>query len=699
MTFHSDFVFPELPEISQGKKAAINSPMTLDIETSSYYENGQKRATMYIWQMCIGGQCLYGRTYFDMICFFDRLKAVYDLSDKKQAIIYVHNLPYDSQFFLPWFNCTKMFATDTHEPLYFEVDKCLVFKDSLKLSGKSLAKISEDYTAKKQTGFDYSLLRTTVTELSETELYYCEMDVYVLYLYLCDEQTQNDGNILKIPLTKTGYARRYCFDMCKKIDWKKYKSWFNECTPTDPELYDLLQKAFTGGITHANAIYVDIPLFDITNYDLQSDYPSQIVKHKFPATPFVKRDFNFFPTGEDTAYIATVSYINLRSKYTHSVLSYSKCQCLETIDCPLVVDNGRLVSCGNVTTTITDVDKQCIDMFYTYDDVKILTMWTAKKRYLPRQFVLSVLKLYSDKTTLKGIEDKKAEYQLSKGLLNSLYGMCVSRLVREEIEYNQNDPVTVWKTISPDSDKTEEQLKQYRDKWNSFLLYQTGIYITAYARYDLLYCIRAICEAAGDTMNGKPFDDVVYYDTDSIKMLNGSKYKDIFDRFNEQVKADMQVACKHHNIKFDLCNPTDSTGKKQMLGIFDIEKPYEIFKTLGAKRYCYKYYDKDTFNITVAGVNKYAGAEYITEQAEKLNVSSFDIFTNGLHIPAGRTGKQTLTYFDNGFSALVTDYQGHTSQVAERRYIHMENASYNMGMPTTFLDYIHKLQSGGIENG
>ena len=45
-----------------------------------------------------------------------------------------------------------------------------------------------------------------------------------------------------------------------------------------------------------------------------------------------------------------------------------------------------------------------------------------ERDYLPTDFVKSIVKLYLDKTMLKGVEGREVDYALSKELLNSCYG-------------------------------------------------------------------------------------------------------------------------------------------------------------------------------------------------------------------------------------------------------------------------------------
>lgn len=719
MKIYTDFEPGIVPELkTHNKKQVYNAPCVLDIETSSYYnDNGEKRAVMYIWQMSIFGECYYGRTYDDLLGFLSILKKTYS-PNGEILLCYVHNLAYDSHFILPWLNVTKIFATDIHEPLYFVHDDFLEFRCSLRLSGKKLADLSSGFANSdihKQEGFNYSLLRTYKTELSDTELKYCEYDLLVVDQYIKDEISKNDNDITKIPYTKTSYARRLLRKSCKKDEY--IHNFFQYATPTDPEIYLALKAALQGGITHSNQLYANQTLYNITNFDLQSDYPSQTVKNLFPCTPFKSCNVTTFPDDDTTALIAVVKIYGLKSKYYHSILSFSKtnvfcpmdnrriaycwkegrpCALYDKCKEHLELDNGRIIKAGILITTITEIDYKNISMFYTWDRLEIIKAWTARKNYLPTCFIRPILKLYERKTKLKGLDghDNKVNYQLSKELLNSAsYGMNVTDIVHSKITYNPDidEQHSMWSEEKPkDPVIISELLEKYKNGKNNFLLYQTGVYITAYARYDLLRCIKQICDNATDTLNDRPFDDVVYYDTDSIKMLHGERYQYIFDDFNRQVLEDMKKASKHHNLKFELFAPIDTNGKTQLLGIFDREKDYQQMKTLGAKRYFALSNGK--YALTLAGVSKISGCEHILKMAQLFDSDPMDIFDNDLFFPAGKSGKKTLTYCENEFSEVVTDYQGHETLVHEKAFIHMENSEYKLSVADDYKLIINKFK-------
>ena len=211
--------------ISNKKDVFYNVPAGFDIETSSFYNHDLKCAITYEWTFGIGfikdGEFsrlkTYGRTWDQFYILLDAVSKILELSSKKRLVVYVHNLPYEWQFMRKHFSWTKVFFIDERKPVYAINSMNVEFRCSLKLSGKSLAKTAKDlvkYKSKKMVGdLDYSLIRTPETPLTPTELGYCEADVDVILCYI-QEKIEQEGDITHIPLTKTGYVRRYCKNAC-----------------------------------------------------------------------------------------------------------------------------------------------------------------------------------------------------------------------------------------------------------------------------------------------------------------------------------------------------------------------------------------------------------------------------------------------------------------------------------------------------
>ena len=145
----------------------------------------------------------------------------------------------------------------------------------------------------------------------------------------------------------------------------------------------------------------------------------------------------------------------------------------------------------------TDVDIDIIRDTYK-GDIKILECYRAVKAYLPIDFVRYILQLYSDKTTLKNVEGREADYLKSKQFINSLYGMTVTNNIRADVDFD--DEGAEW----TETELTDSQIKERLSGDKPFLHYSVGVWVTAYARRELFKAINKIG------------NDCVYCDTDSV---------------------------------------------------------------------------------------------------------------------------------------------------------------------------------------
>ena len=373
-------------------------------------------------------------------------------------------------------------------------------------------------------------------------------------------------------------------------------------------------------------------------------------------------------------------------------LSFSKCRYTE-IEEPLL-DNGRIYMAKYLETTCTEQDLLTYMDFYGYSRLEIFDCWQYKKQYLPRPFVLAILKLYSDKTTLKGVEGEEVNYQVKKGMLNASFGMTVTDIVREELYYD-TDKDSEQPFYSNYDNMTDEEYNKYLEtqiaRYNSnpyrFLFYAWGVWITAYARRNLFTGIKACAK------------DYIYADTDSLKILNWKKHMNYIDAYNKEIVEKLKKACDFHEVDFSLTKPKNKFGEEKQLGIWEFEGEYDEFKTLGAKRYLWRKGDK--WQLTVAGVNKKSGMKYLLKRAEETNkaigidgkqVTPFDFFNMELVVPSEYSGRNVLTYIDDEKKGTVTDYLGETLDYDELSGIHMESTEYSLNPMKQFLDYLFQIR-------
>ena len=671
--------------IKSKDKIYYNLAMSFDIETSSFYEdkNGviytnddyrklkntvkaEKKAIMYIWQFAIEENVIIGRTWNDFLYF---CKKLYDFLNLKERyiVVYVHNLSYEFQFICKWFNWIDIFADSERKPIKATTDTHFIFKCSYRLSGYSLEVLANNlksHNIKKMVGdLDYNLIRNSKTPISKEELKYCENDVLIVTSYI-DEQINEFGNIEKIPLTQTGKVRRYVRKQC--FQNKEYQYFIKELTIEKPE-YMLLKNAFMGGFTHCNAMYTNKICQNVTSYDFTSSYPTVLISEKYPMSKgkevYITTETELLNLIKNYCVLVDLQFTNIKTSFMYEqIISYSKCRNVKN---PLI-NNGRIVQADTLTISCTDVDFLNIRDFYKWDSMKIGLCYIYKKDYLPKEFIKTILHLYKSKTELKGVDGKEVEYLHSKELLNSLYGMCVTSIVHDKFNFDGKE----W---TSEGGNLEEELKNYNTDKNRFLFYQWGVWCTAYARNNLYTGIKE-CK-----------DDYIYSDTDSIKIFNADKHKMYFQKYNEWIVQKLEKCLKYHNIPLDYISPKTIKGDIKTLGIWDFDGFYTDFKTLGAKRYIYRKDDK--ISITVCGLSKKSGKEFIENQQKP-----FLFFNDGMFVDCEHTGKMTHTYIDREIENIITDYLGNQAYYHEKSYIHLEKTDYLLSLSDMYIKYFMGVQ-------
>lgn len=676
---YCDFDFADMDIIHKNKICYYNIPCAFDIETTSLYYNGEKCAFMYEWTFGLYGQVTIGRTWNEFFKMIEFLSKRLEICNEKRLVIYVHNLSYEFQFIRKRFEWQKVFSLDRRKPIYAISVNGFEFRCSYLLSGYSLAKLADNIhiiKIKKLVGdLDYNLIRHSGTVMTNNELQYCINDVKIVMAYIAEQIEANKG-IIYIPLTKTGFVRRYvrkkCFYSNGDISRYKYGEMIKHLSLNADE-YAQLKRAFQGGFTHAGIFTTKQTINNVTSFDFTSSYPTVMISEQFPMSKSkivdVHNNTELNHYLKNYCCLFDIEFINIRPrKFFENYISRSRCFVCENP----VINNGRLVSADRIMTTITEQDYAIIKAFYKWDKKRISQFRIYKRGYLPRDFVISILDLYAQKTELKGVEGKEIEYLNSKELLNSCYGMSVTDPVRDEYMYENEwlDP------IKPD---TVKAIEKYNKNTNRFLFYPWGVWVTAYARRNLF---TGISEFKGD---------YIYSDTDSIKVTNAEKHMNYINKYNKMIIENLKRAMEYHNIDISRIRPKTIKGVEKPLGIWDFDGHYSKFKTLGAKRYLVQYSDDPRngdhmgeYSLTVSGLNKKVALPYMLKTFDDV----FEAFTNDLYIPPQYTGKNTHTYIDDRKRGEIIDYRGIRGTFDEFSAVHMENADYTLSISQEYADYI-----------
>ena len=610
------------------KTEYYNIPCAFDIETTNIppkirtWQDAKARekkeviekayAFMYCWQLCIDRYVLFGRTWEEYITTMDMLSVKLGLGDGCHLVIYVHNLAYEFQFVHDFQKIVSMFARKERKPIKYVEERGIEWRCSYMLSNMSLAKFCENsraVTHGKIVGeYDYEKIRTPYAELTDTEDQYRYNDVYGLCECIRDRLTED--NIVTIPLTSTGYVRRE-FRKAVLSNTENRKV-FKKTRPST-ECYTLLKEAFSGGNTHANYRKVGYTIEHVRSYDITSSYPGVMLRKKFPMSFIKIRDSKwgeYYRNGE--ALLFRVRWRGLIYKRQAGIpyISISKGRQRSGV----VNDNGRVLRADTFEMTLTDLDFKIIASMYDWQEMYVHDVYTAHYDYLPIEFRQTLYKYFEQKTMLKGTEHEY-EYMKSKNRINSAYGMMVTDIIAPEIIYQNG----VWseKPVS-----VEHAIADYYNNKNSFLAYQWGVWVTAWARTELQKGI----DACGR--------DIIYVDTDSIKTTKDVSME--IERINAEVIEETESTGMKGSVEHN--------GKIYYMGTWDYEGTYDEFRTLGAKKYVVK--ENGKYKTTVAGLSKIVGAQYINEHG----IESFAIGT-----VFKKCGNLTATYNDETIHEITID--------------------------------------------
>lgn len=672
----------------------LEVPAAFDIETSSFMCGGEKCACMYMWQFGFGGYDIYGRTWKEFVTLLESLKEIYELDDKRRLIIGVHNLSYEFQFMKLWFTWDKVFAMSPRKVLNTTTDLGFEFRCTYLLTGKSLENVGKSLhnpLPKLVGSVDYDLVRHSRTPLEAETLDYGKRDVDIIQALFWDKM-EDEGNLSAMPLTKTGYCRQYFREKCLYIEPagrrkkrglnKKYRELISELT-ISPEEFSYTKDAFWGGFTHGSCFHINQKVKNCGGFDFTSSYPATICE-LFPmglAFSCEEMDFTEWLDNIGEYYsIATFTLTNVHERilFEHYI-SESKCLPGSIVN---TVDNGRVVDADKIIITCTDIDFEIISKFYTFDpDVKVERAYFYYKKYLPKEFIEAWLDLYADKTTLKGVEGMEREYMLKKENCNAGYGMCVTNPLQDEYGFDG-------RYIKPCSQNIEAAMEKYNKDRKRFLYYIWGIFITAFARRNLIYGMMFPFGGLDREGNQVARCDYLYADTDSNKVRNPEEHFEQMEQYNREYEVKLKIMLDYHKIPYEKAFPKDIHGNVHPIGFIDFEGYYDEFKALGAKRYMYK--DKKGYHLTIAGVPKIGGVDSIVRQADEKGVDPFEVFDmKTLKIPKEDINKLTMSYENDApCHGYVTDYMGNVGEFHEHSFVHAEKVGYDIQTSQDFVDYI-----------
>lgn len=632
----------------RSKYSYVDVTATLDIETTATKDDG----FLYTVQMNIGGQNVLLRYIEDWLDLMDEIVLRLDVSPTHRLVLYVHNLGFE-HFFLTqimnndWCLAERLF-TKPHKPLYIRYENGIELRDSLKLFQKSLAGATKGLPHEKLQGdLDYSVYRTPDTPLTQKEIDYCVNDVQGLYEAIERLKRDHGYNQATIPLTNTAMVIQEINSYIRK-DGDTIKA-MRELSLTRDQL-ELAYRCMAGGDTHGTRWRAGIVYENCNSHDEKSAHPSQMILRDFPdGVPISMEDVEEEELEAlidiHHGWIAELFIVNphIRPECPDPTISVSKCAAIEKKG---GVDNGRLLSADAILVYMDSNDWQRFKDAYTYEYAEAKRVVAFHLRPLPQTFRDAIM----DKFKIKESYDDCPERVFAKICINTIFGACAQKTVRDEYTLSIDDIINI------DSSSWEDRIKEMDD--NAVLKSQKtkfpflwGLWTASLSRLTLWELIKA----AG-------WEKIIYWDTDSVKYI-GDPSPEI-NQYNDKIKA----LCKERGAVVK-----NQKGETVYIGQAENEHPmvkygYKRFTFLHAKCYAAEAWNKkkERYEIetTIAGVGKEQGAAAMKGDIANLK--------DGLYI--ADAGGNKLFYMDRP----ITTRKDFSRPTRTASYIYMENRDYEV---------------------
>ncbi|MBO7733330.1 MAG: hypothetical protein J6S67_12270 [Methanobrevibacter sp.] len=714
-------------EVSNGWRQSDGSVLGFDHDKykndESYrdaIDNGDPVSCLYIWQIALESgdkiKIFMGRTWEELDDFLDMLttevrrQAVYGLQSvnrfaenayAKQTknnvsmVIYVHNLGFEFQHLRNLYDSDfrgkgkghkreqgNIFARQSRKPFkaHFNMNKVkLEFKDSLVLVGKSLKAWCRDEklpVQKLEEPKDYYLeMRTPNTDLTDEEIQYSINDVESM-IYGLKKYREKYETLGNIPMTQTGEIRRRCRSEISRVN----KNWAKLChditTSYTPDEFKRLVRLFQGGWTHANKMYVGDTVKDVKCFDFASSYPFCMCTRTMPLGKFQECDVKEFADLEaqdlqDCKYrwYMKIKVNDVISKLDNSYWSLSKVAIDE--DRPIegqIVDNGRIFCCDYMYAYMTDLDWDTYKKCYNFKDFEVLELYKSEAGYLPNEMIEVILDAFSYKTSLKGVPDSETLYQTSKSLINSIYGVMVTKIISAIVSFSKDG----WESAEPDDETFYEMINQTKEE-DSFTMYQIGVWVTSWARHNLFDFITKLDK------------HIAYCDTDSLKGPLTDEDLQFIEDYNKGIVDLENRVASILGIDPDKYTALTSKGKVKRLGCMEREDDAEEFRTLGAKRYVDKV--NGEIECTIAGLPK---------SAAKAKIKSVDDFEDGLVWDTRESEKLIARYEDNQKPCMWVDRDGKVFHSNAKFGICLQPTTFDLSISEEFAHFLDTLMYGRI---
>ena len=599
------------------KPRYLDVTCTFDIETTNTDTDG----FAYSFQTCIGGAVVVPRYFEEWADIIETLVDKWSITERKRLVIFVHNLGYEYTYLIQmlcdrWGDCKALY-TKSRKPLYLQFDNGIEFRDSLKLFQKSLARATEGCKHEKLKGdLDYSVYRTADTPLDDTEFAYCVNDVLGLWEAIERLKAERNYNAATLPMTNTALVIK---EVNKHLTGDSRTLQKIQALELNREQMEIAYKAMAGGDTHGTRWRAGRTYRNCNSYDFKSAHPSQQLLWKFPegkpmmlpqGQPQAVMD-NIISCGMGWIAEIAIKGLQIRPECPDPVISVSKCAGLK---CDENKDNGRVLQADETLLYCDSNDWQRIKEAYTFERVVMHRGFCFRLGYLPDSFRMAIFDKFKIKETMKG----SPEYAFSKICVNTIFGACAQKTIRDEYTAEIGDSID-FERMSWEVNLEKKTPAEIQKSQKGKFPFLWGLWTASLTRFKLWQLLKIV-----------GWEKVIYWDTDSCK-FEGAKVPAV-EQYNKEVAAQ----CEKRGVVV-----TKPNGKKVYIGIAEDEHPqadfgYTEFRFLHAKCYAARTCE-GVLESTIAGVGKKEGQAALKDNIENLN--DFLIIDDA--------GGQMLSYHDS----------------------------------------------------
>lgn len=487
--------------------------------------------------------------------------------------VFFHNLKFDGTFLLDWLlnngykwvkdksdRNEKTFMTLISDGMFYDIEVTfkrqgkklskITFRDSLKILPMSVDKMSKAFNLPlSKLELDYKAYRGPDHILTKEEIDYIKNDVLIVRGALKFMFSQD--------MTKMTTASNALAEYKRIIGDKQFSRWF------PPPLYDAdVRQSYRGGFTYLNPKYASKEIGKGIVLDVNSLYPSVMYYELLPYGEGIWYQGEYEPDQHYPLYVQSLM-ANFELKEGHIPTLQMK-------------NNLSFIPTEYITTSknemvplcLTSVDLALFLDHYKIKDIEYLSGWKYKG-------ATGMFKAYIDKWSEIKIQSKLegngAMYQLSKLMLNSLYGKFGSRTKAvQQIPFLNDDGVLRFKYADPEEKKP--------------IYIPVATFITAYARNKTIRSAQ------------KVYDRFVYADTDSLHLIGTELPNEL--EIDETRLGAWDHENTFHRAKFirAKCYLEDS-NEPEVWNTEDYDKKKVKITVAGMPSSCYEYVTYDNFRI------------------------------------------------------------------------------------------------------